>query len=127
MVDNGGPDTPIAQFGSQSPSVYTGDRGQPEAFQPGIQGLCRTPVGGRRQVRPHDAPAGDRSPRFHILRIRPDDADVRKGKSDDLPGIGRIGEDLLVARDRSIKTDLADSRADRSRAPSPEDRPIGRQ
>jgi len=38
-------------------------------------------------------------------------ADMREGESDDLPGIGRVGEDLLVARHRGVEADLADGGA----------------
>ena len=31
---------------------------------------------------------------------------MRVGERDDLPGVGRIGEDLLVARERGVEDDL---------------------
>ena len=35
--------------------------------------------------------------RFDVLLIDPDVADMREREGDDLPAIGRIGQDLLVA------------------------------
>ena len=51
-------------------------------------------------------------PRGHVQRldvflVGADIADVREGEGDDLPGIGRIGEDLLIAGHRRVEADLA--------------------
>ena len=43
-----------------------------------------------------------------VLVVGADIADMREGEGDDLPGIGRIGEDLLVAGHRGVEADLAD-------------------
>ena len=53
-----------------------------------------------------------------ILVIGADVADVGKGKGNDLPRIGRIGEDFLIAGHRRIETDFANGRACRAE-PSP--------
>ena len=39
-----------------------------------------------------------------------DIADMGKGEGDDLPGIGRIGQDFLIAGDRGVEADFADRR-----------------
>src|SRR5690348_16632490 len=48
-----------------------------------------------------------------------------KGEADDLSGIGRIGEDLLIAGHRRVETDLADAFASRAEHPALEHRSIG--
>src|SRR5258707_576114 len=45
--------------------------------------------------------------RFDVVLVGADIADVRKSEGDDLPRIGRIGEDLLVAGHRRVEADLA--------------------
>jgi hypothetical protein len=44
---------------------------------------------------------------LHVERIGADVADVRIGERDDLPQVGRIGEDLLVAGEGGIEDDLS--------------------
>src|SRR5215470_7634475 len=46
--------------------------------------------------------------RFDVLVVGADIADVGEGEGDDLPGIGGIGEDLLIAGHRGVEADLAD-------------------
>jgi len=41
---------------------------------------------------------------------------MRKGEGDELPGIGRIGENLLIAGHRGVEADLADRLAFRAEA-----------
>ena len=41
---------------------------------------------------------------------------MREGEGDDLPGIGRIGQDLLIAGHRGVEADLADGDAGGARA-----------
>ena len=48
-----------------------------------------------------------------IIRVGADIADMREGEQHDLVGIGRIGEDFLIAGDRCIETQFADSHARR--------------
>ena len=51
-----------------------------------------------------------------VLVIGADIADMGKREGDDLPRIGRIGEDLLIAGHRGIEADLADRVAGRAEA-----------
>src|SRR5262249_47482716 len=46
--------------------------------------------------------------RLNVLVVGADIADMREGEGDDLPGIGRIGQDLLIASHRGIEADLSD-------------------
>ncbi len=60
-----------------------------------------------------------------VLLVRPDDADMGEGEGDDLPGVGGIGEDLLVAGHRGVEADLADGGAGRADAEAFEDQAVG--
>ena len=52
--------------------------------------------------------------RLHVLAVGTGIADVRIGKRDDLPTVGRVGQDLLVTRHRCIEDDFADGLAGES-------------
>ena len=43
-----------------------------------------------------------------VFVVGADVADMREGEGDDLPGIGRIGQDFLIAGHRGVEADLAD-------------------
>ena len=60
-----------------------------------------------------------------VLVVDADIADVREGEGDDLPGVGGIGEDLLVAGHGGVEADLADRvrRPRRGRSPRSPSRP----
>ena len=51
-------------------------------------------------------------------------ADMREGEGDDLAGIGRVGQDLLVARHRGVEADLAGRLADGADAEAFENRAV---
>ena len=56
-----------------------------------------------------------------VLVVDADDADMGKGEGDDLRGVGRVGQDLLVAGHRRVEADLADRRAGRADAEALDD------
>lgn len=56
---------------------------------------------------PHHQAAGVDMGRFLVAPVDADIADVRVGQGDDLLAIGRVGQDLLIAGDRSVEHDLA--------------------
>ena len=62
---------------------------------------------------------------LEVFGIGADIADVRKSEGDDLPGIGRIGHDLLIAGDRGVEADLAHRAAFRAEALAPDRGAIG--
>lgn len=47
--------------------------------------------------------------RFHIIRIDTVISDLCSGKRDELPGVGRIGNDFLIASHAGIENDFTDS------------------
>ena len=52
--------------------------------------------------------------RLDILVIHPDIADMREGEGDDLPRIGGVGQDLLIAGHGRVEADFAGSLARRA-------------
>src|ERR1043166_8232565 len=49
---------------------------------------------------------------------------MREGEGDDLPGIGRIGQDLLIPGDRGVEADFADCLTGRAETVPPKNRPV---
>jgi hypothetical protein len=72
----------------------------------------------------HDA-ARHRVHALDVFQIGADIADVREGEGDDLAGVGRIGDDLLVAGHRGIEADLARLDLGSADALAPEDGAVG--
>ncbi len=54
--------------------------------------------------------------RLGVLLVHADIADMREGEGDDLPGIGRVGQDFLIAGHRRVEADLARRLADGAEA-----------
>src|SRR6267154_1581672 len=50
---------------------------------------------------------------------------MREGEGDDLPGIGRVGQDFLIARDAGVEADLADGASRGAESVAPEYRAVG--
>ena len=48
---------------------------------------------------------------LHVLEVDADVADLGAGEEDELPGVGGIGQDLLVPRERRVEDNLADGGA----------------
>ena len=59
-----------------------------------------------RQVADHES-RGEGLTRLDVVDVHADVADVRIRERDDLAGVGRIGEDLLVAGHRRVEDDFA--------------------
>ena len=54
--------------------------------------------------------------RLYVFVVGADIADMRKGEGDDLRGVGRIGENFLIAGHGRVETDLAHRLAPRADA-----------
>ena len=80
-----------------------------------------------RQVAHHDAPAVHGRRRLVVRGVGAVVADVGAGERDDLPGVGRVGDHLLVAAHGGVEDELADGdRHRRARGLAGEDGPVGR-
>jgi hypothetical protein len=77
----------------------------------------------RRQLL-HDESRDVRAAAFDVLAVDAVVADQRVGHRDDLPLVGRVGEDLLVAGHRGVEDDLALGRAVRPERAAGEDGPV---
>ena len=100
------------------------------AFQPEIE-MPRGAVIRRLRDRgvQHDAARARRGREvdgFDVLLVGADIADVREGEGDDLSGVGRIGQDLLVTGHRGVETDLAHGVAGRAETDAFEHGAVGK-
>ncbi len=73
---------------------------------------------------PGDHALDRRGQRLAILVVGADIADMREREGDDLPGIGRIGQDLLVAGHRGVEDQLAGDHGCAAEAAAGEDRSV---
>ena len=71
------------------------------------------------------AGAGGRVEVLDVLVIGADIADMREGEGDDLAGIGRVGEDFLVAGQRRVEADFGDRASGGAKAAPFDDRAVG--
>ena len=102
----------LADQRGQRAGVDAGEADDAARLQPVVEVARRAIVRRRGDVGVQDDAAGARRrrhvDRLDVVLVGADIADVREGEGDDLPGIGRIGEDLLVAGHRGVEADLAD-------------------
>ena len=73
----------------------------------------------------HDKPAHSRRDGFDVFLVRTHNADMGEGEGDDLPRIGRIGQDLLIAGHRGVEADLAHRIGGRPEGMAFESRAVG--
>ena len=101
----------IADMGRQSAGIDATNTGNAACLQPPIEMPCRTPIGGGRDVRVNNntAHTGGRRhiDRLDVFLVRADIPDMREGEGHNLPGIGRVGQNFLVARHGRVETDFA--------------------
>ena len=115
----------VADTAGDRPRVDAADTRQIVALQPVVERLGRPPVGRLGDVAAQHHAARGGVDALDVLEIGADIADMGEGEGDDLPGIGGIGDDLLVAGHRGVEADLADRVAGRADALAPKDRAIG--
>src|SRR5436190_1890782 len=104
-LDRNTPSGPRAS--TSAAGVDPGDAGHVMATQEVVQALGGAPVAGAAgQIADQDAGA-ERPPALDVLGVHAVVPDVRVREGDHLPGVRRVGEDLLVTRERGVEHDLA--------------------
>ena len=110
----------LADEAGQRARVDAGDADDAARLQPGVEVARGAVVRRLGDVGLDDAAAhaGGRRhvDRLDVLVVDADVADVREGEGDDLPGVGGVGQDLLIAGHRRVEADLADGLAGRADA-----------
>lgn len=91
----------------QGPSIHLGDPGDAIPLQIALKAFVRSPIGRRPgRLAHHKArDAGERG--LQILPIQPVVPDHRVGHRHQLPRVGRIGEDFLIAGHAGVENHLA--------------------
>jgi hypothetical protein len=63
--------------------------------------------------------------RFAVFRIDAVIADMRISQRDDLPGVGRVGQDFLITAERGVEHHFADAFSTGANGLAPEYRSVG--
>ena len=87
--------------------VEIGDGDDVVADEIVVEGAVRAPVARERRRFPHHEAGHMRRLRLGISRRHAVVADLRRGHGDDLPGIGGVGQHLLIAGHARVEHDLA--------------------
>ncbi len=95
-----------------------------EALEVLVGGIEGTPVGGVLGEFTGDEAFNVRVGGFVVGGVGAVVADLRIGEDDNLAGVGRIGEDLLITGQRCIENDLSAAFALGAVAFAPEDAPV---
>ena len=110
--------------------VDAGEADDAPRFEPLIEMAPRAVVRRRRDGGvQHDAARPRRRRHVHrldVVLVGADIADMREGEGDDLPGIGGIGEDFLIAGHGGVEADLTDGVAFGAEAKAFEHRAVGK-
>ena len=101
----------LADERGQRAGVDAGDGDDAARLQPVVEVLASAPArwlgdGSAQHAAAHASRSEARA--LQILVVGADIADMREGEGDDLPGIRRVGQDLLIAGHRRVEADLAD-------------------
>ena len=94
--------------GGGPPRVHVLDPHDPVRRQVVLQTGAAPPRAGKPGRLAHDEAGHLRPCRLHILRVGAVVADERVGHGYELPGVGRIGENLLIAGHGRVEDDFAD-------------------
>src|SRR5579864_3131526 len=87
----------------ESTGINIAEHRNPELLEIFFRDLLRTPVGTDARKLAHNQALDVRPGGFVIFWVRAVVADFRISEDDDLAGVGRIGENFLIAGDGSIK------------------------
>src|SRR5690606_27513292 len=97
----------LADVAGELAGVDAGDAGDPVGAEQGVEVALGSPRGAASgQVAHDDAPA-EGPTGLEVGRRHAVVADVGVGKGDDLPGVGRVGDHLLVAGEDRVEDHLA--------------------
>ena len=96
-----------AEVAGEAPGVDAGDAGDAVAAEELVEALLGAPVGRPAGHLTHDDAGAVDAAALVVVRVHAVVPDVGIGEGDDLPGVGRVGEDLLVARQRGVEHELA--------------------
>src|SRR5208282_5391533 len=95
------------QVADQRPRVDLGEHWDPELFHELVGDLLRAPVRADFRELADDQPLYVRTHGLAVFGIGAVVSDFGVGQNDDLPGVGGVGENFLVAGNGSIKNDFA--------------------
>ena len=122
MRDHGVGHALVADQRGQRARIDAGETDDAARLQPFVEVLRRAIIRRRGDGRVQDDAARARRRRhvdgFDVVFVGADIADMREGEGDDLAGIGRVGEDFLIARHGGVEADLADRMSGRRRGRS---------
>ena len=79
-----------------------------------IEVIAGAKIRGRRDISTQQQPSYRWLYGFDVLVVSTNISNVRESKGNDLSGVGRVGQYLLIPGDGSVKTNLANSRSNRA-------------
>src|SRR5580692_1389076 len=114
----------VAQMPYQRSCIDIREHWYLELFQVLVGHLLRAPVRAHLRELAHDQPLNPRTRGLVVFLVGAVVADLRIGQDNNLPRVGGISEDFLVAGDGSIKNDFAVAFAFGAVAFASEDSPV---
>ena len=96
----------IAQMAHQSPGIDLAQHRNLVALQIFFRNFLRAPVRADARELAHDQAFDVRTRSFVVVGVGAVIADFRIGENYDLPGVGGVGENFLIARDRGVKNNF---------------------
>ena len=103
--------TRVTEMAGETTGIDAADAGDPPTNQEGRQVLVAAPTATAPRKVSNDDATTERSPALVVGCSGSVVADVRIREGDDLPRVGRVGDDLLVAGQHRVEHDLAGGNA----------------
>ena len=130
MRDDGVGHAFLADQRRQGARIDAADRDNPAPFQPMVEvaprAIARRPGNVGLENCANRAVTGGRAEVFDVFVVGADIADMRKREGDDLAGIGRIGQNLLIAGKRGVEADFGDDDSRRAEPAAFDQGPVGK-